>query len=150
MTRTHFLLSGLFALATAACSPSSDQAPPSSADKPAATATVAKPAPAATTPAPAPATSAPGTSVNDDAAVAKVSDAVQRHHLTSLAQDCLDYIIGDENRNGVDIDVHEKHDEHCGGDPETSPRLFSFHVDNAGKLTTDALDPADGEMKPID
>ena len=82
--------------------------------------------------------------------MAKVSDAVQRHHLTSLAPDCLDYIVGDEGQTGVDIDVHEKHDEHCGGDPETSPRLFSFHVDHAGKLTTDALDPADGEMKPID
>jgi hypothetical protein len=138
MARTHVLFSGLFALATAACSPSSDQASPSPADKPAATATVATPAPA------------PATSVNDDTAVAKVSDAVQRHHLTSLKPDCLDYIIGDESQGGIDIDVHEKHDEHCGGDPETSPRLFSFHVDHAGKLTTDALDPADGEMKPID
>jgi hypothetical protein len=130
------LLSGLFALATAACSPSSDQASPPPADKPAAPATVAAPAPA--------------TSVNDDTAVAKVNDAVQRHHLTSLKPDCLDYIIGDESQDGIDVDVHEKHDEHCGGDPETSPRLFSFHVDHAGKLTTDALDPADGEMKPID
>jgi hypothetical protein len=146
MTRTHFLLSGLFALATAACSPSSDQAPSSSAGKPAATATVAKPAPAVTVPAPA----SSAASVNDDAAVAKVNDAVERHHLTKLAPDCLDYIIGDESPNGIDVDVHEKHDEHCGGDPETSPRLFSFHVDQAGKLTTDALDPADGEMKPID
>jgi len=136
MTRTHVLLSGLFALATAACSPSSDQASPPPADKPAAPATVAAPAPA--------------TSVNDDTAVAKVNDAVQRHHLTSLKPDCLDYIIGDESQDGIDVDVHEKHDEHCGGDPETSPRLFSFHVDHAGKLTTDALDPADGEMKPID
>jgi hypothetical protein len=130
------LFSGLFALATAACSPSSDQASPPPADKPAAPATVATPAPA--------------TSVNDDTAVAKVNEVVQRHHLTSLAPDCLDYIIGDESQDGIDIDVHEKHDEHCGGDPETSPRLFSFHVDHAGKLTTDALDPADGEMKPID
>ena len=146
MTRTHFLLGGLFALATAACSPSSDQAPSSSTDKPVAAATIAKPAPAVT--APAPASSA--ASVNDDAAVAKVNDAVQRHHLTSLAPDCLDYIIGDESPKGIDVDVHEKHDEHCGGDPETSPRLFSFHVDQTGKLTTDALDPADGEMKPID
>lgn len=136
MTRTHFLLSGLFALATVACSPSSDQASPASTDQPAAT--VTKPAPA------------PAISVNDDTAVAKVSDAVQRHHLTSLKSDCLDYIIGDKSQGGIDIDVHEKHDEHCGGDPETSPRLFSFHVDHAGKLATDALDPADGEMKPID
>lgn len=149
MTRTHFLLSGLFALATVACSPSSDQAPSSSTDKPAATATVAKPAPAVTVPAP-PSSAAAASSVNDDAAVAKVNDAVQRHHLTKLAPDCLDYIIGDESPRGIDVDVHEKHDEHCGGDPETSPRLFSFHVDQAGKLTTDALDPADGEMKPID
>jgi hypothetical protein len=148
MTRTHILLSGLFALATVACSPSSDQAPAASTDKPAVADTTAKPAPAVT--APAPASAGTATSVNDDNAVAKVSEAVQRHHLTKLSPDCLDYIIGDESQDGVDVDVHEKHDEHCGGDPETSPRLFSFHVDHAGKLTTDALDPGDAQMKPID
>ncbi|UPG88575.1 hypothetical protein L2Y96_14225 [Luteibacter aegosomaticola] len=77
-------------------------------------------------------------------------DAIARHHLTSLAPACL-ALMSEDLTNGWSIDVHELHDEKCGGDPETSPRLFTIDVDaTTGAMTTDALDPADGEMQSLD
>lgn len=77
-------------------------------------------------------------------------DAIARHHLTSLAPACL-ALMSEDLTNGWSIDVHELHDDTCGGDPETSPRLFTIDVDaTTGAMTTDALDPADGEMQSLD
>lgn len=136
--------SGLVILVLGACSPS----PSSSQDEHTATA----PAPAATAAKPAPASSA-GTDADadaDDAVIERVSVVIRKHHLTSLKDECIDYLVDDSDGATIDIDVHEKHDDRCGGDPNTSPRLFSFKLDRAsGQLTTDALDLADGDFQPI-
>ncbi|HEX7816370.1 hypothetical protein [Dyella sp.] len=153
----QLLFASLFALTLIACS-SSDQsasgtAPGKSATAPppaAATTASTTPPATASTPAPAAAGSSAANDAQDDAVIAKVSASIARNHLTSLKPECIDYLVGDRTAEGVDVDVHEKHDEHCGGDPGVSPRMFSFHVDAAGKLTTDARDIADGDMKPID
>ncbi|AIF47959.1 hypothetical protein HY57_12155 [Dyella japonica A8] len=86
----------------------------------------------------------------DEAVIRQVGAVIRRHQLTSLADTCLDYLVDNADGATVNVDVHEKHDTVCGGDPETSPRLFSFKLDRAsGQLTTDALDLADGDFQPI-
>ncbi|KAE9539235.1 hypothetical protein [Ursidibacter maritimus] len=38
------------------------------------------------------------------------------------------------------ISVYEKHNEQCGGDPETTHRLMSYEVDKkTGKMRSDAM-----------
>jgi len=137
---------GLVILVLGACSPSPSQ----SQDEH--TAGAASPARAATAAMPAPASTA-GTDEDadaDDAVIEKVSVVIRKHKLTSLSDECLDYLVDDSDGATIDIDVHEKHDAKCGGDPNTSPRLFSFKLDRAsGQLTTDALDLADGDFQPI-
>lgn len=135
---------GLVILALVACSsPSQSQDEQASEpDVPAAPATVVAPASSASAARPA---------SDDDAVIAQVSAVIKKHQLTSLKDECLDYMVDDSDGATIDIDVHEKHDAKCGGDPDTSPRLFSFKLDRAsGQLTTDALDLADGDFQPID
>lgn len=140
----------LVILALVACSPSQSQDEQAAAVAPAA---ASVPAPATTASAPSPAGSASVVTSpdSDDAVIRQVSAAIHKHQLTALKDACLDYMIDDSDGATVDIDVHEKHDAACGGDPDTSPRLFSFKLDRAsGQLTTDALDLADGDFQPID
>ena len=136
---------GLVVLALVACSSpsqSQDEQTSSPAGQPAAPATVAAPASSA---------SAASQPSDDDAVIERVSAVIKKHHLTSLQEECIDYMVDSSDGATVDIDVHEKHDEKCGGDPNTSPRLFSFKLDRAsGQLTTDALDLADGDFQPIE
>ena len=52
------------------------------------------------------------------------------------------------------VDVREKHNEQCGGDPTTAPRLFSYEIDRrSGKMKTDAAAPNSewtGEYRAIE
>lgn len=135
---------GLVILALVACSsPSQSQDEQTSeSDAPSASATVAAPAHSASV------ASSPS---DDDAVIAQVSAMIRKHQLTSLKDECLDYMVDDSDGATIDIDVHEKHDSKCGGDPDTSPRLFSFKLDRtSGQLTTDALDLSDGDFQPIE
>ena len=76
-----------------------------------------------------------------------VSASVARHRLTSLKPECLLFITT-ETANNYTVDVHEKHDARCGGDPHTAPRLFGYEVDKAsGRMQID--DPMSGETRPI-
>ncbi|RDD83134.1 hypothetical protein [Dyella tabacisoli] len=141
--RQRLLWVGLFAFTLAACSPSTPQGKPASAGTNAAS-------PAASAPSPVVADTALLVS-NEDAAIKRVGDAVQRHHLTSLRSECLSFMVEEDGATSYSVDVHENHTQPCGGDPSTSPRLFSFKVDRShGKLTTDALDPADGDFQSIE
>lgn len=76
-------------------------------------------------------------------AVGKVVKSVEKHKLTTLKTECLMF-VDEEAETSYLIDVREKHDEKCGGDPETAPRLFSYEIDKrSGRMKTDA--PADGQ-----
>jgi len=77
--------------------------------------------------------------VQDSKLVAKAKQLTTKHQLTSLAIDCLSF-NEDEVVNGKKrIDVREVHNEKCGGDPQTAPRVFSFQVDIAtGEFKTDS------------
>lgn len=134
----------LIVLALAACSPSE----PAEGQDNAATA----PASASSTPATAPPTGAGASaSLSEDEVVELVNAVVKKHQLTSLSEQCLSYMVEDAGGSLIDIDVREKHDDTCGGDPGVAPRLFSFKLDRVShQLSTDAMDRADGEFQPID
>jgi hypothetical protein len=140
------LAAGFAILVLVACSPSQSQD-----EQAAASASVSAPAKPASASGPAiSSTVAPSASDSDDAVIERVSTVIKKHRLTTLQEACLEYLVDDSDGATVDVDVHEKHDASCGGDPETSPRLFSFKLDRAsGQLTTDAMDLADGDFQPI-
>lgn len=89
------------------------------------------------------AVAAPAMAVDtDNQLVDRVRRAVIRHHLSDRS-DCVNYrIIRNVHPRVDEVDVFERHDAKCGGDPGTQPRLFSFIVDRqTGKMATTALDP---------
>jgi hypothetical protein len=150
-------IGGVLLMALAACSPGTDgQGPASEPAAPAGTGNkpAAAPAPAASAAPAATGSAGAGTEAGasgEDAAIRRVGAAIRKHRLTELTDACLLYMVDQAGADSIDIDVHEKHDATCGGDPATSPRLFSFKLERAtGRLTTDALDPADPEFKPLD
>ena len=54
-----------------------------------------------------------------------------------------------EEGDNYQINVHEKHDATCGGDPNTAPRLFTLTVAKAdGKVSVD--DPVSGETRVLE
>jgi len=88
-----------------------------------------------------------------DQAVSQVIQSVERHKLTTLKTECLMFMV-EKTRTGYRVDVREKHDAQCGGDPATAPRLFSYEIDRrSGKMKTDAAAPNGewtGEYRAID
>lgn len=151
-------IGGVLLMALAACSPGTDGQRDAQEAAPAASTSAGKPAanpvPASSSAPASAASSEPGAETKapgEDEAILRVSAVVKKHRLTELADTCLLYMVDQADADSIDIDVREKHDATCGGDPATSPRLFSFKLERAtGRLTTDALDPADPEFKPID
>ncbi|MDO4879517.1 MAG: hypothetical protein Q3966_09560 [Neisseria sp.] len=86
-------------------------------------------------------------------AVSQVIKSVEKHKLTTLKTECLMF-VDEETAKSYLVDVREKHDEQCGGDPQTAPRLFSYEIDKrSGKMKTDAPAPDaewTGEYRDID
>jgi hypothetical protein len=65
--------------------------------------------------------------------------AIRDHRLTELSVECLAFVEDTTARDDAKIyfDVRERHNEGCGGDPQTSPLLFIIRVDSAsGKIET--------------
>lgn len=65
---------------------------------------------------------------------------ITEHKLTDVKLECLTFELLDEFVEGKHmIDVRELHSESCGGDINTSPRLFSIGVnDTADEVWSDA------------
>lgn len=87
-----------------------------------------------------------------DGAILAVSEAVSANKLTTLAPECVGYDIDQtSDASAYVIQVREVHDNaRCGGDPATSPRLFTVKVNRAtGALETDA-GSAEGRFHPIE
>ena len=86
-------------------------------------------------------------------AIRRVSESVARNQLASLKPECLMF-MAEKTKQGYTVDVREKHDAQCGGDPATAPRLFSYEIDRrSGKMKTDAAAPDSewtGEYRAID
>lgn len=72
--------------------------------------------------------------------IIKAKKATKKYNLTKISMSCLIFDKLDEKLDGKEIvDVREKHGDRCGGDPETSPRLFSFGFDElTGEIWSDA------------
>lgn len=88
------------------------------------------------------ATAPAGAADTDDQLIARVRGAIVRNHLFARP-DCVKYQILRRVHPRVDeVDVFERHDATCGGDPDTEPRVFNFRIDRAtGEMATTALDP---------
>lgn len=87
------------------------------------------------------------------AAIKAVTESITEHQLTSLNIECLSFIVAADNTDSYNIEVIEKHDDICGGDPATAPRLFGYTVNKkTGELATDAMRDGiewDGDYHPI-
>ncbi len=59
-------------------------------------------------------------------AVKKAQAAIAQGHWTNLAAECLSFQPMKPDWSFI---VREEHNQHCGGDPLTAPRLFDVHVD---------------------
>ena len=72
------------------------------------------------------------------------------HKLTLLPLACLQFVVADEKYDGKPtIIVREKHGGQCGGDPSTSPRLYSLAIDEkSGEVWSDAKSLL-GQMEKI-
>ena len=79
---------------------------------------------------------------------ALVRSAVVKHGLVRHPE-CVDLDVGRDVSPGVDqVEVLERHDRRCGGDPQVRHRLFEVLVDQkTHRMATDAADPVDGTMK---
>jgi hypothetical protein len=113
-------------------------------------------APAATTPAAAPLT-AEQLQAQQDADITaddvmnglaeNVEAAIRKKHLTKEKGPCLSYDIN-EKPDAYLVDVRETHAPGCGGDPNTSPHLFTVKVDKKSRaMMTDNGTP--GTFHPM-
>lgn len=68
--------------------------------------------------------------------------AMQAYQLSSLRQQCLQFMVEEPSKatNYFTVDVYEKHDAACGGDPNTSPRILSMQVQHGGQVLTDNIE----------
>ena len=96
--------------------------------------------------------------VRDDSQATKlVLQSIVKNNLTRLKTECLMFVPKD---HGVqfEIDVRENHNQHCGGDPDTAPRLMTYLVDKkTGALQSNAFELAErhhatwsGQYYPVD
>lgn len=77
---------------------------------------------------------------NIDQAVSMVIKSVEKNHLTPLKLECLIFMESGETPQVYMVDVRENHNEKCGGDPETAPRLMSYEINKqTGKMCTDSV-----------
>ncbi len=86
---------------------------------------------------------APQPLTTDMAMVLQVRDRILRAGLTHDGADCLAFrILPEVSGQPTRLDVLEKHNARCGGDPGTAPRLFGVSVDRAtAAMTDDAATP---------
>ena len=104
-------------------------------------------------PAPSPAPSPlpePSPPAEPDRLLDGVRTLVAEQQLTQRPLACLEFVSAGDPTPGIRrIDVRERHDADCGGDPATAPRLFSVEIDLAtGAVASDARS-AIAEMEPI-
>ena len=72
--------------------------------------------------------------------VTRAKQTTLKYNLSRITISCLAVKVADEKYEGKPlVNVHEIHDKKCGGDPQTSPRLFSVAFDDrTGEIWSDA------------
>lgn len=78
-----------------------------------------------------------------DALIARAEKAVREYNLSEVKPACMKFIAATEPfQRFPTVDVHEVHNQECGGDAATSPRIFSVAFDdNTGAVWSDAKSP---------
>jgi hypothetical protein len=79
----------------------------------------------------------------------KALQIIKRHRLLSRAELACSFVMDAGSTASVArVDVREKHESKCGGDPNTAPRRFSLEIDlRSGAVQWD--NTPDLEMRPI-
>ncbi|QIM65429.1 hypothetical protein A4G17_08240 [Frederiksenia canicola] len=79
---------------------------------------------------------------NVDQAVDMVVKSVQKNELLPIPLECV-FFIEDESDLTLpyySVSVFEKHNEKCGGDPATAPKLMNYQINkHTGELCTDSV-----------
>ena len=83
--------------------------------------------------------------------IARARSIIIAHHLLSRADlRCTGLVYGVESTPAMaGITAVEKHGGRCGGEPTTSPRMFSMQIDKVTGQAKWDRDTGDFEMKPI-
>lgn len=84
------------------------------------------------------------------ALVDRAKQITLKYKLTQIPSTCLQFEVGGEKYNGrPTVVVREKHGGACGGDPNTSPRLYTLAIDEkSGEAWSDAKSLL-GQMEKI-
>lgn len=87
---------------------------------------------------------------NQNDLIAKAKQTTIEHKLSTRPMECLIYEALDKQHEGKTIvDVREKHDSRCGGDPATSPRVFSVAFDEKTKEIWSDANSLLGQLEKI-
>ncbi len=87
--------------------------------------------------------------LSNDEAILLCKKLIVQKKLTSISIDCLAFGIVNRNRMFLLIHVREMHGMGCTGDPDTSPRLFSFQINlHTQEVLTDAYS-LDGSFQQL-
>ena len=83
--------------------------------------------------------------------ITRAKQVTSDYKLTEIALECLSFELLEELFEGKRIiDVREQHSETCGGDLNTSPRLFSIAIDESnGSVWSDAKSLL-GQLEELD
>ena len=83
--------------------------------------------------------------------IVKAKNTTKKYNLTTMPFSCLSFKLLSEKVEGkVIVDVREIHNADCGGDPKTSPRLFSIGFDELkNEIWSDAKSLL-GQMEKIE
>ena len=70
----------------------------------------------------------------------KAKQAIEKYNLSPISLKCLLFVSTDAGtKNRAAVEVRELHNQKCGGDPSTAPRLFTLEIDLVdGSIWTDA------------
>src|SRR3989344_5946634 len=67
-----------------------------------------------------------------------IHETIETFKLSSRKRECLLVSVWGNDTRMLTVEVRENHTPECGGDPETSPRLFALEIHkNTGKAYSD-------------
>lgn len=94
--------------------------------------------------------SAQNPSLTTEEALSLVKHTVEAEKLVDKPK-CVDYFYSGKDSANIDIiEIVEKHDSDCGGDPGVAPRLFSVYVDlQTHQMASDKDDPVEGTLSML-
>ena len=72
--------------------------------------------------------------------ITNAEKAIKKYNLAKITSDCLLFEVTGSNFKDLPLVVaRERHGGSCGGDPDTSPRIFSIAIDEeTGTVWSDA------------